>query len=103
MSSKPKDPPPEPPDGLTEAQRQLWCALAAEHTDIFTATDVVTLRAVVDVAGRLAEVSARLDLDGLIVEGSMKQPRANPLIDAETKLRGELSQRLREWRPYERW
>ncbi len=56
------------------------------------------LRSVVDVAGRIEEVRQKLAEEGLIVDGSKGQPRENPLLGAETRLRGELAQRLREWR-----
>jgi hypothetical protein len=42
---------------------------------------------------RLAEVSAQLDTDGPVVTGSQGQPRPNPLLAVEQKLREEVNRR----------
>jgi hypothetical protein len=42
---------------------------------------------------RLEAVSAQLDVDGPVVTGSQGQPRPNPLLGVEQKLREEVNHR----------
>jgi hypothetical protein len=42
---------------------------------------------------RLREVTAQLDTDGPVVTGSQGQPRPNPLLAVEQKLRKEVNDR----------
>jgi hypothetical protein len=42
---------------------------------------------------RLQEVSTQLDADGPVVTGSQGQPRPNPLLATEQKLRDEVNRR----------
>jgi hypothetical protein len=45
------------------------------------------------VVRRLEAVSAQLDADGPVVTGSQGQPRPNPLLAVEAKLREEVNRR----------
>jgi hypothetical protein len=44
---------------------------------------------------RLGEVTAQLDEAGVVVTGSQGQPRPNPLIALEQRLRAEVDERRR--------
>ena len=94
----PRKPPPQPPEGLTEAQGQLWEALAAEHKDRFEPGEILQLRSLIDVARHLEDARRQLETDGLMVDGSMGQKRAHPLISLEAKLRAELATAIHDWR-----
>jgi hypothetical protein len=52
---------------------------------------------------RLQEVSAQLDADGLVVAGSQGQPRPNPLLAVEQKLRDEVNRRRQRVRDAQRY
>jgi hypothetical protein len=52
---------------------------------------------------RLQEVSAQLDADGPVVAGSQGQPRPNPLLAVEQKLRDEVNRRRQRVRDAQRY
>jgi hypothetical protein len=52
---------------------------------------------------RLREVSAQLDADGPVVAGSQGQPRPNPLLAVEQKLRDEVNRRRQRVRDAQRY
>jgi hypothetical protein len=52
---------------------------------------------------RLQEVSAQLDADGPVVAGSQGQPRPNPLLAVEEKLRDEVNRRRQRVRDAQRY
>jgi hypothetical protein len=52
---------------------------------------------------RLQEVSAQLDADGPVVAGSQGQPRPNPLVAIEQKLRDEVNRRRQRVRDAQRY
>jgi hypothetical protein len=52
---------------------------------------------------RLQEVSAQLDADGPVVGGSQGQPRPNPLLAIEQKLRDEVNRRRQRVRDAQRY
>ncbi len=96
----------EPPTDLPAASRELWSQLVAEHPGLApsaaaatapNASELLVLRAVVDVVTRLEEVRQAIASEGMTVEGSQGQPRDNPLLGVEVKLRGELVERVSAW------
>lgn len=78
----------EPPTDLPAASRELWSQLVAEHPGLApsaaaatapNASELLVLRAVVDVVARLEEVRQAIASEGLVVDGSQGQPRDHPL------------------------
>jgi hypothetical protein len=71
--------------------------VAVDMSKVNERTDVPTEQALLDQAvRRLEAVSAQLDVDGPVVTGSQGQPRPNPLLAVEAKLRDEVNHR--RWR-----
>jgi hypothetical protein len=59
-----------------------------ERTDLSTEQELLE-----PAVRRLAQVSAKLDADGPVVSGSQGQPRPNPLLVLEQRLREEVNDR----------
>ena len=62
-----------------------------ERTDLATEQELLE-----QAVRRLAQVAAKLDADGPVVTGSQGQPRLNPLLTVEQRLREEVNDR--PWR-----
>lgn len=77
--------------------RALWAVLAPRRRSDATPDVLAELRGIVDVYRRLSEVRTAIDHAGVLVNGSMGQQRANPLLRVESQLRAEFRTSLRAW------
>lgn len=72
--------PPPPPRDLGAAGKSVWRRLTAEFT--FHAAEIEILRQLATTADEIELMKAEMSDMGVIVAGSEKQPRLNPIIPA---------------------
>ena len=88
----------DPPPTLHADAKALWWKLRCMHAESeLPADDQVLLNLTASTAARLAQIEEAFETEDLLVLGSKKQPRANPLIQAEVSLRRQLHDQLERW------
>jgi len=83
----------EPPAGLGEPSRRLWCGLAGDLVVLGRASEGA-LQVLSD-ALRLAERADALAGEGVTVDGSQGQRRPHPGLALERQLRSDVEAKLR--------
>jgi P27 family predicted phage terminase small subunit len=91
MAEKPKVPP--APAGLSVESVNLWKRLATDVIGIEGGclSDWLVLEGMLRARDRQAEVRARIDTDGVTVEGSQGQLRPHPLLAVEATLARDIA------------
>lgn len=73
------------PSGLCPEARQLWREIIADY-QIDDAAGLSILRGLCETLGRLRDVQAQIQKDGLTVPGYNNQVRPHPLLKTEAEL-----------------
>lgn len=93
MAPRRRQIPPAPGD-LSEESIALWPGLVSDldKSGSGAEVDLIVLADVLRARDRLAEIAAKLDEEGLTVEGSKGQRRSHPLLSSEQVLRQEVAE-----------
>lgn len=80
-SIAPAPPPPEPPDGLSEASQTLWRAVVPSRA--LSPGRLALIETALQARDRAAEAREAIDQEGMLLAGAGKIRHANPLLKVE--------------------